>query len=200
MPQDLAGADMQAAHASLFPEAESGSRLEPHIARALSDYESGGNALFNDNVVRSTTDGVVLLKKEKPDHRIMVILKAQGKTSAEIAELLQVTPTTVNYVLRQPWARKLLLELIHASGEAGVDAFLQSELMPSLMRLVDVRDDPAAKKGEQLAAANSLIDRFLGKAVARVETSSAPAPSTDPAALQVELERLRQEEARLRGN
>lgn len=200
MPQDIAGSDSQVDATAYVPLFDvSGSNLEPNLARRLAEYDDSGKALFNDNVVRGADDGVVLLKKERPDHRIMVMLKAQGKSTAEIAQFLDVTPTTVNYVLRQPWARQMLISLIHASGEQGIDAFLQSELLPSMMKLVEVRDDPVAKKSEQLAAANSLIDRFLGKPMQRVETAKAPDP-VDLAQLQKESERLELELKRVQGN
>ena len=91
------------------------------------------------------------------------------------------------------------MKLITEKGEAGIDTVLRSELLPSILTLAQVRDDPTSKGSEKIAACNSLIDRFLGKPVARVETSVAPQLS-DVESMQRELDALKAEETRLKAN
>lgn len=173
--------------------------MTEEVKEILEVYTRGDNGapLFNDDVITGQ-DTNHLRKKEQPHHRIMVLLRAQGYTTREIARQLGYSDAAVSTALRQPWARAELVRLITSTGMEGVEKLLKAEMVPSILRLVDVRDSADAKGSEVIAACNSLIDRFLGKPVQRVETSKAP--ETDVEALQAELESLKAEEGRLKQN
>jgi predicted transcriptional regulator len=136
---------------------ECGSNIEPHLAE-------DSDALYNDKL------STLRLKREKPEHRIIVLLKAQGYSNKEIAERLEVTPVMVGYVLRQPWARERLVAEISASGRDAVNELLRGAVSDAVMTLIDVNQN--GKPGERVSAANSLLDRYYGKPTQRVETDN----------------------------
>lgn len=173
-------------------------RCTPEHVEAQRRYADTGHRLFNDNVVagQNTTRP---LNKEQPHHRLMVLMRARGFSTSEIAEQLGYTPSTVSVALRQPWARQMLVDILQSEGLDGVHKLLQAELVPSILRLVDVRDAPTSKGSEVTAAATAIIDRFLGKPTQRVEHAEAQVP-TDMAALEREIARNQAELERLKAN
>jgi CRP-like cAMP-binding protein len=183
--------------ATAYTAALCGSREEQH--RQLAEYALNPDRLWNDNVItgEATTP---LRDHEQPHHRVAVLLKAQGLSTNEIAETLGYTASTISVILRQPWARKLLTELIMRHGRAGIERLLEAELIPSILTLVEVRDSPTAPPSTRVAAADKLLDRFLGKPTAFVETTTHQAPASDVETLQRQLDNLRAEEARLKAN
>ncbi len=129
-------------------------------------YDASSDKLFND---RSPN---LRILSEKPEHRIVCYLKAQGKSNKEIAELTGFTYPWVSQMLRQPWARQRILQLIKEAGGDEVTTLLQSTTTDSIYTLIDVRDDPKAKPAERTTAANALLDRVLGKPLQRVEADT----------------------------
>lgn len=155
------------------------------------DYENNPDALFNSK------EPNLAVKHEKPEHRIVLFLKAQGLSNREISERTGYTQPWISQLLRQPWARERLIKEISSQGRDAVSEVIKAAAEDSVWTLIDVRDT-APRPSDKLAAANSLLDRFLGKPTQKVEQTLKELPA-DPAALQKELELLRQEESRLRG-
>ena len=119
------------------------------------------------------------LKREQPIHRLMVVLKSQGYSNTDISKQLEVAVTTVGNVLSQPWARQRLVALINAAGKDPVAETLRGEVMDSIMALVEVRDNPKAPAAARAGAANSILDRYLGKPIQKSEvTVSQKTPET----------------------
>lgn len=142
-----------------------------------------------------------LLQKEAGQHRIIVTLKAQGYSNREIARMTGWSDFMVSNTLRQPWARELLLQLVSEAGATGVMNLLASEQVPSILKLVEVRDSDDAKGSEVIAACNSLLDRFMGKPVQRVESDvTTRVEPTTVEDLERELATARGEEGRLKAN
>jgi len=109
---------------------------------------------------------------EKPEHRLMCMLKAQGKNHREIAVAMEYSEGHVQTVLAQPWARKRVMDEIMTSGRDGLDELFKGAAADSVYTLIDVRDDKKESGATRVSAANSLLDRFLGKAVANVNVRS----------------------------
>jgi hypothetical protein len=142
-----------------------------------------------------------VLQSESPIHRAMILLKAQGLSNIEIAQRLDRTPACVSMVLRQPWARVRLLEELNAQGRPPIQQLLAASAYDSVQSLIDARDDEKARRSERIAAANSLLDRFMGKATTVIDQHvTHEATTTDLAAMQRELTALEAEEKRLKGN
>lgn len=158
-------------------------------------YEMSEDRLHND---RTPNLGVV---REQPVHRVMILLKAQGLSNTEIAKKLGCTGPWVSQVLRQPWARQRLLDELNQAGRPVIQSLLAGEAVNSIMTLIEVRDNASAKPSERAGAANSLLDRYLGKPVAIVEQHNITEPtSKDVDELDRELVRLEQEAKMLKGN
>jgi hypothetical protein len=131
---------------------------------------------------------------EKPEHRIIVYLKAQGMSNKEIAERTGYTQSWVCQIARQPWFR---LRLVQELKEAGVDAVqtvLKSSALDSVFTLIDIRDDPTTPKAVRSQTCERLLDRYFGKPVQRTETDDKRMPSSpEIAALNNELAEIDQQ-------
>jgi hypothetical protein len=129
------------------------------------------------------------IETERPEHRMLVYLKAQGLTNQECAERMSYSYGWVCQIVRQPWFRERFIAECELAGRDAVETFLQAEVMPSLQTLSSIRDDKNAKEATRVAAANSLLDRFLGKPTQRVETENASKGLDDARATVEDLER-----------
>ena len=161
-------------------------------------YDATPHALFNDNIVKGQNTSRVL-NKEQPHHRLMVLMRARGWSTNEIAEHLGYTAPTVSIALRQPWARQMLVDILQHEGLDGVQKLLKAELVPSILALVDVRDAPESRGSERTTAATAIIDRFLGRPTQRVEHGPVSMP-TDVDELRREVERNTKELERIKAN
>jgi hypothetical protein len=147
------------------------------------DYYESDNKLFGDRPPN------LAIKTERPEHRIIVYLKARGMNNTEIAERTGYGYQWICQIVRQPWFRQRFVEECQSAGLDQVKQFLEGEVIPSLEVLRDIRDDTEAKEASRVVAANSLLDRFLGKPVARVETESVSSGLDDARATVDELEK-----------
>jgi transcriptional regulator with XRE-family HTH domain len=127
------------------------------------DYKESEDALFNSK------DPNLVIRHEKPEHRIVIFLKAQGKSNREIAARTGMTEAWVSQILRQPWARARLLTEIREAGRDGVNELLKGAVADSILKVIEIRDT-AEKESDQLSAAKDILDRFLGKPTQRVES------------------------------
>lgn len=151
--------------------------------------------LFNDQ------DPLYTIKHERPEHRIIIFLKAQGLSNREIAERSGFTPTMIGYTLKQPWARRRLLREIETTGRDGVHELLKGSVEDSVLTLIDVQNDEKAKASDRMAAANSILDRFFGRPTQKVETTNLNIKATadDVRQLEEQLVEVDKEMQRLTG-
>lgn len=103
------------------------------------------------------------LKREKPEHRLIIYLKCNGFTNREISNKTGYHICTVNNICKQPWARAIILAEITKAGRDQVETVLQGEALESVLKLVDIRDSEKAPVETQRKAANDLLDRIYGK-------------------------------------
>ena len=156
------------------------------------ELAESGDDFFNP------TDPQVALKHERPAHRLAILLKAQGLSNKEIAERLGLSAIHVGNILRQPWARKRLVEEIQRSGRDEIQALLAGSAVDSINTLIELRDDDEVENSVRKAAADSLLDRFLGKPTQRVESKNETHVfSGDVARIDQELAEFEAEEKRL---
>lgn len=127
----------------------------------------------------------VALQKESPAHRVVVLLVARGMRMKEVFEHLggkwengkPVSGTGMfSYqhlltISKQPWFKKEVVDILEESGMDKVKAMLEAETIPSIERLIDLRDN-AESESVRLSATNSLIDRIRGKATQHVESTT----------------------------
>lgn len=137
--------------------------------------ESDPNRLFGQVETNPPNFAII---REKPEHRIIVYLKAQGMSNNEIAEKTHYTYQWVSQVTRQPWFRLRLTQELKEAGIDQVSAALRSSALDSVFTLIDLRDDPSTPRAVRRSCADSLLDRFLGKAVQKIETGEQKLPRT----------------------
>lgn len=132
------------------PIAECGSIIEQ-------DKSPKSRGLFN------AVQPQYVLKREKLQHRAVIMLKARALSNREVAEALGMTAVAVGYIVNQPWAQEQVLAEIEQAGRDEVQTLLQGAASDSVIRLINERDNDKAKPSERIAAANSLLDRLFGK-------------------------------------
>ena len=104
------------------------------------------------------------IKHQKPEHLVMIYMKAEGQSNKEIAEKMEVTPVTVANVLKQPWARKQLADIIHKNGGNEVATLFKSAAAEAAQVLIEEMQNEDARPGDRISAADKVLDRVFGKA------------------------------------
>jgi len=132
-------------------------------AESFDEYSKRVDSLFGD------TPAYHSFKKELPVHRQMLWLRLNGHNVKETAAITGYTPHHVSAICKQPWFREAFVKLSTQMGRDSVENFLQGEIIPTLERLVSLRDT-AESDAVRKAACDSILDRIRGKPVARVET------------------------------
>lgn len=140
------------------------------------DYDkraNGTNATLPGALV-GDMDPTRLLSRETPVHRQMINMMAAGYQVKEIADFTGCCVATVSNVLKQPWAREYLINEAKKTVQDEIKQLLENEAIPSLKRLVSVRDSETARPADVISASNSLLDRFLGKPVQPMTNDAKP--------------------------
>lgn len=122
----------------------------------------GENALFG---ARMPNFAII---HEKPEHRLVLLMKLDGYSNNEIAKKMEMTPSWVSQVTRQPWFQKRLMAALHEAGRETIGAFIQAEAENSILKLVELRDT-AVSEQVQATCARDILDRAFGKPVQRTE-------------------------------
>lgn len=121
------------------------------------DARENPDRLFNPR------DPHYAIQRERPEHRTICFLKAEGHSMKEIAELMGLSPVTVSNVIRQPWAQQTIVKIIHEQGNDAVQTLLQGAASDAVMRLISEMDNELARPSERINAADKLLDRLYGK-------------------------------------
>lgn len=165
----------------------------------------------------SNTDprGNVRIDKESTRHRVLLYLFAQGGTVRSVYESLggqfdedrkpvsgtgEYTYSYLCQIRKQPWFQQNLLELLdHEKGDM-IAARLKLEAMASVETLIELRDNAKEKGAVRASAANSLLDRHLGKATQTVRTEATVTTASyenERIVLENRLAQIRQEQSNL---
>lgn len=138
----------------------------PEVRAAAEAYFEDPERLHGDRVAEQT------ILTEQPIHRMMVYLHSCGATAADIAQQTSYSKQYVTQVLRQPWARSRLVQLLNETGRDMVEHFKQHQVLPSLEVLQEIRDDAKVAASARINAANSILDRALGKPTVHVQSDN----------------------------
>lgn len=153
-------------------------------------FENGVDQLFGSR------PSYQLLKKERPEHRLILWRKLQGQTTKEIASQMSLSEVTVRNVCKQPWFIENFCRQAKELGSDVVQTYLKGEVMPALVRTVALAEDSKIDT-VRLAANREILDRFLGKSVVRAEVKSTSHATLeivhDVAALQEEERKLNEQ-------
>lgn len=123
----------------------------------------GVDALFDGRAAYT------VVKHEKPEHRLMLWYRLRGMSPGEIASLTGYTVVHVRNICAQPWFRSAFARLADEMGRDIHRTFLEGEVMPALQNIVKLANESQSEV-VKLAANREILDRFLGKSVAKTET------------------------------
>ncbi len=164
MPEGCVGKKMLR---NVDPRAQ-GASVEPsvvpsaiQILNPTSEDAAIDQPFFNNRTTPSTP--AAERKYEKPEHRIIAMLKASGHTAVEIAELTGYSLCAIRDILRTPWADAVIRDEIKRAGRDKVQEVFLDAALESAQFLVEVRDNEKAPIAERRKAANDLLDRVYGK-------------------------------------
>lgn len=132
---------------------------------------------------------------EQPWHTVAAQHFATGVYNArQISGMCGHGYNTVLNLLRQPWfQQKVELYQREFCGAQDVMAMFRAEVVPSLVTLIELRDNPETPASVARACATDIIHQVIGKPTMKVETTEI-VHSEDPVA---EVARLEAENIRL---
>lgn len=132
--------------------------------------------------MRATLDGlketggklpqVLLNNDEQPIVMLAAFMAAAGRTRTEICAAVGRSPTWLQNIRQQPAFKKRVEDMCREAGKDMVKATLEGMVLPSIETLNDICQNPNERSSARVAAANSILDRFLGKPVVTVESST----------------------------
>lgn len=139
--------------------------LAPHLeAQLLPD--DGLHGFHNPS------DPNILIDREKPVHRLIAYMQAQGMSLTEIATKTGYTIPWLSQVTRQKWFRPIVLREMQEAGRDAVQTMIQGAAVDSVAKIIELRDGSSNQR-VQATCAFDLLDRFLGKPVQRSENLNA---------------------------
>lgn len=100
---------------------------------------------------------------EKPEHRVLLMMKARGWSNREIAVASGYSEPWISQLMRQPWAVRTLAEEITNAGRDEIQTLLEGSAADSIRKLIELRDHPDTPATVVRATCENLLDRFLGK-------------------------------------
>lgn len=128
------------------------------------EAKSGPDALFGQDA-----DPLISIQKETPAHRTMIHMRVLGHSLREIARATNYTPEHVGNVLRQPWARTRINELLAEAGAQSAVEMIERAVPAAVLKKIELLD--CGLKNVEDKASSDIIDRYLGKAKERIEHS-----------------------------
>lgn len=100
------------------------------------------------------------LETERPEHRILLYLRAKSYSVTQCARAMGKSEAWVRNTQRQPFFKQRLTELLHDSGLDQVTSFLQLNGMDALQTLADLMNNSEDER-VILAAASRLADKIV---------------------------------------
>lgn len=163
------------------------------LAALFADSPPTGDAFFNAHPPN------LAILHEKPEHRTLLWMKCQGASNREIAEQSGYTEPWLSQLFRQPWAQQRMVQIITDNGGDVVQDLLRSAAPDSVLKLIDLRDDPQTPPAVVRASCENLLDRYLGKPKQQIEVQSQNTTNLKVEDLDAEIKRLENEEGQLLG-
>lgn len=158
--------EVETAHVNGPSTPSNGSSLEPLIPSAQHRPLWKGD---KEEVQGFGSKSAYENQDEQYHHRLVCYLKALGLTNVDIAKRVNRTPAHINYLVKQPFMEKLILEEIEKSGRKGIHAVLEGAGVKAAQKLVALMDglDDAGKVKEVSPetvrkTCNDVLNRLLG--------------------------------------
>lgn len=137
------------------------------------------------------------IKHEKPEHKLIMFLRAKGQSQVEVSELTGYSLASISLLESQPWYQTQLAEEIHSAGREILESTLETYALPALQKLNKLAHG-AKSETVQAGACVNILDRFLGKPLQKTENKNENKTTTDMVEDDREmLAKLRAEQERL---
>jgi hypothetical protein len=156
----------------------------------------------NDKGFFNPRDPNLAILHEKPEHRLLLWMKAQGASNREIAQQSGYTEPWLSQLFRQPWAQVRLVEMLTEAGVDVVHGLLKAAAPDSVLKLIEIRDNPKINQthpGVVRSCCVDLLEHYLGKPKQQVEVRSENKTSLDITELDAEIAKHDKEINRLLG-
>lgn len=114
-------------------------------------------------------DPNLAIMTERPEHRMVIFLKARGHTLQEIAAATGYTVPWVSQIVRQPWARARIAQEINSAGRDELATVIEGAAKEAMYTLIELRDDTESPASVRANVSQYLVDRFLGKPKQSIE-------------------------------
>lgn len=135
------------------------------------------------------------VQEEQPYHRLAAGMLALGVPVDDVAAQLDVGKSSVTQWMREPWFQERVLQLQEKwCGSKDFKKLIESEALSSFATLVEIRSDKTTPKALRASISQDILNRHLGKPIARSEVH-ATVVSGDPVA---EVQKLEEQVAQLR--
>lgn len=126
------------------------------------EYLANKNALYGRKLPN------LAINNEKPEHRLILLLKLKGFSNREIAHQADYTESHVSQICRQPWFQQRLVELLSERVEEPLVELVRIEAANSMHTLIELRDTSHSHEVRK-GCAMAILDRHLGKPIQRQE-------------------------------
>jgi len=172
------------------------------------NYQAYDNSGLADSQVSEVLNGLnetlygrkdpnLAILKEKPEHRIILLLKLKGMSNREIAKEMGYTEPWISQVCRQPWFQTMLTAALSETKEEILDDLVKIEATNSFYKLVQLRDT-AKSEDVQKSSAIRILEMCVGKPVQKTEIRGTYEHTlTKVEKINQELEEVEREERRL---
>ena len=145
----------------------------PVEAWAAPKAEPGVENAEHEDALHGDPDPTVPIKREQLRHRVVCELAMQGISNEDIATRTGYTAARVSEILRQPYNRERMLAKVNQES-FDLREYLIKEGRRSLINIVDIANSETAKTETVLKANETIVDRWLGKAVQPIEVADKP--------------------------
>jgi len=166
------------------------------LAELFADAPTDSNGFFN------AREPNLAILHEKPEHRLLLWMKAQGASNNEIAEQSGYTVPWISQLMRQPWAQARLVEMMTDAGVDVLTQTLKAAVPDCIERLKEmVSDDDLYQTHPSVvrSACVDLIQQYLGKPKQQVDVTQTPTSGASVEDLDKQIEQHDKEINRLQG-
>lgn len=138
---------------------------------------------------RPDATGDEVRKYEKVWHRYAAELAARRMAPKQIAETCNVSYASVLELMKNPWFQTTTLEIMRRDGMKDIMEVFKEQQFSSMVRLIEIRDDPKTPTTVARQTCVDILDRLGGKPTQKIESTVETIRSDDPVAEVARLER-----------
>lgn len=160
------------------------------IDRGESAFEGNVSRLADYDEFHGETEAQIEIKREKPEHRLMIMFFAQGMSVKDVFIQFggewsdekgncgpihgtgKYSYAHISQVRKQPWAQESIARIMRETIQDPMAARFAELGSRAVDVLEEVMTSEKTAPNVRANAANSILDRHLGRAVQKIETKS----------------------------